>query len=84
MLWCTKPQALGRQRKVDLCEIEASPVYKVNSRTARAIAQRNPALEEKVRSGGWGGGHGGGGGGPSCLLCRPATHLLFPPSGFHC
>lgn len=26
----------------------------MNSRTARAIAQRNPALEEKVRSGEWG------------------------------
>ena len=33
--------ALGRQRQVDLCELEVSLVYRVSSRTARAI-QRNP------------------------------------------
>jgi hypothetical protein len=33
--------ALGRQRQVDLCELEASLVYKVSSRTARAVTQRN-------------------------------------------
>lgn len=32
--------ALGKQREEDLCE--ASLVDKVNSRTARAITQRNP------------------------------------------
>jgi hypothetical protein len=39
--------ALGRQRQADLCEFEASLVYRVSSRTARDI-QRNPV--------GWGGG----------------------------
>jgi hypothetical protein len=29
--------ALGRQRLVDLCELEANLVYRVNSRTARAM-----------------------------------------------
>ena len=33
--------ALRRQRQVDLCEFEASLVYRVSSRTARAT-QRNP------------------------------------------
>jgi hypothetical protein len=37
--------ALGRQRQVDLCEFEASLVYRMSSRTARAI-QRNPCLEK--------------------------------------
>jgi hypothetical protein len=36
--------ALGRQRQADLCEFEASLVYK--SRTVRAT-QRNPILGEK-------------------------------------
>ena len=35
--------ALGRQRQVDLCEFKVSLVYKVSSRTAKAI-QRNPVL----------------------------------------
>ena len=39
--WCTPLiPALGRQKQVDLCESEASLVYRVSSRTARA-AQRN-------------------------------------------
>jgi hypothetical protein len=33
---------LRRQRQADLCEFEVSQVYKVSSRTARAITQRNP------------------------------------------
>ena len=33
--------ALGRQKQADPCESEASLVYRVRSRTARA-AQRNP------------------------------------------
>ena len=41
--------ALGRQRQVDLCELEASLVYKVSSRTARAVTQRNPVSKEKKK-----------------------------------
>jgi hypothetical protein len=33
--------ALGRQRQVDLCEFEASLVYKVCSWIARVVTQRN-------------------------------------------
>ena len=40
--------ALRRQRQVDLCELEASLVYRVSSRTARAI-QRNPVLKKKTK-----------------------------------
>ena len=39
--------ALGRQRQVDLCEFEASLVYRVSSRTARAT-QRNPVSKTKT------------------------------------
>jgi hypothetical protein len=42
--------ALGRQRKVDLCEFEGSLVYKVSWRRARAT-QRNPVLKKKKCSG---------------------------------
>jgi hypothetical protein len=36
--WCTPLiPALGRQRQVDLCEFEASIVYRASARTARAI-----------------------------------------------
>jgi hypothetical protein len=37
-LWCWMPliPPLGRQRQVNLCEFEASLVYRVSSRTARA------------------------------------------------
>jgi hypothetical protein len=45
--WCIPlTPALERQRQVDLCEFEASLVYRVSSRTARAT-QRNPAKETK-------------------------------------
>jgi hypothetical protein len=36
---------LGRQRQVDLCEFEASLVYRVSSRTARDT-QRNPVSKK--------------------------------------
>ena len=32
--------ALGRERQVDLCEFEASLIYRVSSRTARTVTQR--------------------------------------------
>jgi hypothetical protein len=38
--------ALGRQRQVDLCALEASLVYTQISRTARPI-QRNPFLKNR-------------------------------------
>ena len=38
--------ALGRQSQVDLCEFEASLVYKAGSRKARAT-QRNPISKTK-------------------------------------
>ena len=37
--------ALGRERQVDLCEFEASLVYRVSSRTVRDT-QRNPVSKE--------------------------------------
>ena len=37
--------ALGRQRLADLCEFKASLIYKMNSRTARTVTQRNPVLK---------------------------------------
>ena len=37
--------ALGRQRQVDLYEFKASLVYKVRTRSARAVTQRNPDLK---------------------------------------
>jgi hypothetical protein len=40
--------ALGRQRQADHCEIEASLVYRVSSRTARAT-QRNPVSRRKKK-----------------------------------
>ena len=36
--------ALRRQRAENLCEFEASLVYKVSSRTARDVTQRNSCL----------------------------------------
>ena len=36
--------ALGRQRQVDLYKFEASLIYRVSSRTARAT-QRNPVFK---------------------------------------
>ena len=38
--------AFGRQRQVDLCEFEASLVYRVSSRTDR-VTQRNSVLKNK-------------------------------------
>ena len=32
---------------MDLCEFEASLVYKMTSRTARAVTQRNPVSKNK-------------------------------------
>ena len=39
--------ALGRQRQVDLCEFKAGLVYRVSSRTVRAVIQRNPVLKNQ-------------------------------------
>ena len=41
--------ALMRQRQVDICEFEASLVYRENSRTVRTT-QRNPVSKNKVKS----------------------------------
>ena len=38
--------ALGRQRQEDLCEFEASLVYRASSKTARAT-QRNPVSKKQ-------------------------------------
>jgi hypothetical protein len=40
--------ALGRQRQADLCEFEASLVYRVSFRTARAT-QKNLVLKNKTK-----------------------------------
>jgi hypothetical protein len=48
-LWYTPLiSAFGRQRQVDLCEFEASLVYKGSSRTVRAT-QRNPVSKGKQK-----------------------------------
>ena len=39
--------ALERQRRAVLCQFEASLVYRVRSRTARIVRQRNSVLEKK-------------------------------------
>ena len=41
--------ALGRQRKEDLCESEASLIYRASFRAARAT-QRNPCLKTKQQT----------------------------------
>ena len=41
--------ALRRQRQVDLCEFEASLVYRVSSRTAE-VTQRKPISEKPPSS----------------------------------
>ena len=48
-LWWHTPLilALGRQRQVDLCEFKVSLIYKVSSRTARAVTQRSPVFKKK-------------------------------------
>jgi hypothetical protein len=40
--------ALGRQKQGDLCEFEASLVYKASSRAARAVTRGNPVLKNKT------------------------------------
>jgi hypothetical protein len=40
--------ALGRERQVGLCEFEASVVYKVSFRLARAVNQRNSVWKRGV------------------------------------
>ena len=39
--------AFRKQKKADLRKFEASLVYKVSSRTARAVTQRNPVLKRE-------------------------------------
>ena len=39
--------ALRKQRQVDFCEFKASLVYRVSSRTARTVSQRNPVSKNK-------------------------------------
>jgi hypothetical protein len=39
--------ALRRQKKEDLCELKASLVYSMSSRTARLVKQRNPVSKNK-------------------------------------
>ena len=36
-----------REAEADLCEFEASLVYRTSSRTARTLTQRNPVSEKK-------------------------------------
>ena len=68
---------LGRQSKVYLWEFEISLVYRVNSRIARTISQRNPLLKEKV--------------GIMICVCNPAhrrqrqadIHMFRVNSGLH-
>ena len=45
--WCAHLiPALRRQRQADLWEFKASLVYRVSSRTARAVTQRNPVSKQ--------------------------------------
>jgi hypothetical protein len=39
---CKEPITLGRKRQVDLCEFEASLVYRASSRTARLHRETLP------------------------------------------
>jgi hypothetical protein len=41
--------ALGRQRQMDLCEFEASLVYKASSRTARAMQTNLASKQNKTK-----------------------------------
>ena len=48
--WCTPLiPALGRQRKEDLCEFEASLVYRLSSKTARTVKKRNPVSIKQTK-----------------------------------
>lgn len=40
--------AIGRQRQAGLCELKASLVYTVSSRTARATIWRNPVSKPSL------------------------------------
>lgn len=40
--------ALGKQKKVDFCELKASIVYRVSFRTAKAT-ERNSILKNKTK-----------------------------------
>ena len=42
--------ALLRQRQADLCEFEANLVYRVSSRTARTLSQRNPVSKKQNKN----------------------------------
>ena len=45
--------ALRRQKQADLCEFEASLVYRASSRTVKTDTQRNPVSKnQKKKSGG--------------------------------
>jgi hypothetical protein len=44
-------QVLQRQRQVDLCEFEASLVYKASPREPGFVTHRNPALITTKKSG---------------------------------
>ena len=39
---------IRRQRQIDLCEFEASLVYKSTPRIARTVTQRNPVLKKQT------------------------------------
>ena len=41
--------ALGRQRRVELCEFKARLVYTVSSRTARTVTHKNPVSKNKQK-----------------------------------
>jgi hypothetical protein len=41
--------ALGRQRQADLCEFEASLVYRVTSKTARGTQRSNISKQNKTK-----------------------------------
>jgi hypothetical protein len=46
--WCTPLiPALGRQKQEDLYEFEASPVYRISSRTARATQREAVSKQQQ-------------------------------------
>ena len=42
--------SLRRQRQAELCEFKVSLVYRVSSRTARAVRQRNPVSKQNKQT----------------------------------
>jgi len=65
LVWWSLITALKRQNQVDLCELEASLVYRASSRTAKDT-QRNPVSKlaprrRREEGGRRGGGRGGSG-----------------------